>query len=152
VEEGAKPSYIFPFFGGYEIMPIGAIATSGRLSAAFAYVTMFFTFMLIWYIGVYVIEFFFNVFVAAAVNTVFPSVTVPVLNLPDPLELLRDALGYFSQLFGVGNTILWGFVETVTFGLAIIFGLPGALMGAPNALNRVKDFLMDVSDEAKRKY
>lgn len=137
-------------------MPIGAIAVSGRLSAAFAYVTMFFTFILVWIAIAYVIELIFNVFAAALIEGTAQALnitlTVPILNIPDPLELFSAALGYFNQLFGIGNTILWGFVETVFFGLAIVFGIPGAMFGSPNAFNRVKDFLMGVSDTARDKY
>lgn len=133
-------------------MPIGAIATSGRISAAFAYITVFFTFILAWYVIVFAIEIFANVIAATIIETVAGfvniQVVVPTLDLPTPTELLEDALGYFPQLYNIGNTILWGFFELIFFGLAVVFGIPGALMGPGSPFNRVKDRMKEFSSDA----
>ena len=101
---------------------------SGRMTTAFGYITAFAGWIMLWWLIVLAFEFMWNVLLTEAVLIVFTNATVPVADLPTPMELLTDGLANFPALWNIGNTIFWGFVEEILFGLTIIFGVLGALL------------------------
>ena len=135
-------------------MVYGALAVSGRVSTAFAYITIFAAWIITWWIGFIIIELIFNVIIAQVLLAVFPGAMVPVLDLPTPFELLTWAITQFLPLWGIGTTVLWGFVEEVTFGLMLLFGImgelsSGTLFGTP--LKAIANYLSLASDRAASK-
>ena len=126
----------------------------GRLSTAFTYITIFAAWIISWWIGFVLIELIFNVIIAQILLAVFPSATIPVLDLPTPFELLTWSITQFTPLWGIGTTVLWGFVEEITFGLFLLFGIMGELstntiFGTP--LKAIATFLSTASDRAAAK-
>lgn len=132
---------------------------SGRMSMAFAYITAFASWIIFWWIGVYVIEFLVNVILSGIVRIFLDwagiyFITIPVLNLPTPFELLTWAISQFPGLWNIGNTIFWGFIEEIAFMLWLVFGVLGELTSATKIgtpIRSIATFLNTVTTSAAGK-
>jgi hypothetical protein len=96
-----------------------------RIGQVFAYLMMFFIFIILWEVSTFAIETVVN----AIVGPNWLNLTTTSLDLPSPISLMTIALAQFPNLWNIGSVLFWGFVEEVSFIAFVLTGAAGAISG-----------------------